>query len=223
MTTQVLLLTGRGRYADPWHPFERTSARLRELLGPAGFDIVEPQDVDTALESYVRAPLPGLLIANLGKPRDGAASPALEAVGGLERLLGSTPVLALHAAANSFPHSELWARTLGARWVDGHSWHPEFGETEAVPVTAEASVGALSRFTLQDERYLDLVNGVPRTILYSHDDDAGGMQPSVWVRETDGLRAAYDAYGHDERSYESEGHRELILRLVQWLVRSEEK
>lgn len=220
MSAQVLLLTGRGRYADPWHPFERTSARLRVLLESVGHDVSEPDDVDGALASLADGPLPDLVVANLGKPQDGAPSPAPDAAGGLERLLAATPILAFHSAANTFPGSELWAAILGGRWVDDRSWHPEFGELEAVPAAQDGPVGGLDPFRLQDERYLDLVIGSPITPLYMHDDDAGGLQPSVWVREVNGRRAAYDAYGHDERSYESDGHRELIRRLVEWLVPS---
>jgi uncharacterized protein len=215
MGARVLLLTGRGRYADPWHPFERTSERLREIL--AGFDVDEPLDVDDALGSAVHAP--DLVVANLGKPLDGAPSPAPGAIDGLERLLRSTPVLAVHAAVNSFPDSELWAATIGARWVDGRSWHPEFGELKAVPGRDDGSpLRELRPLTLQDERYLDLEMRAPVVPLYRHSDDAGGLQPSVWVRESAGVRAAYDAYGHDERSYDSAEHRRLLLRLVRWLL-----
>ncbi len=216
---QALLLTGVGRYADPWHPFEQTSARLRGILTAAGYEVHEPRDVDRALASFADQDLPRIVVANLGKPVDGLPSPAPEAVAGLERLLENTPVLAIHAAANSFPDSELWARTIGARWIDGRAWHPPFGSLQAVPAPSDGSpVGPLREFTLEDERYLDLDLHAAVTVLYRHPDEDGRLQPSVWLNDVDGRRAAYDAYGHDERSFDSKEHRELITRITGWLT-----
>ncbi|WP_210480449.1 ThuA domain-containing protein [Naasia sp. SYSU D00948] len=218
---RALLLTGVGRYADPWHPFEQTSDRLREILTAAGYEVHEPQDVDAALAAYTDGAPPSIVVANLGKPRDGLPSPALEARPGLERLLSTTPILAVHAAANSFPDSDLWATTIGARWVDGRAWHPPFGRLAAVPESSDGSpLGPLRPFELDDERYLGLDHHGPVLGLYRHADEDGVLQPSVWLRNADGRRAAYDAYGHDERAYASDAHRDLLLRIVRWLTRS---
>ena len=46
---RALLLSGVGRYADPWHPFAATSAALAGLLGEAGFSVELAEDVDAAL------------------------------------------------------------------------------------------------------------------------------------------------------------------------------
>lgn len=34
---RALILSGAGRYADPWHPYAETSARLASLVAEAGF------------------------------------------------------------------------------------------------------------------------------------------------------------------------------------------
>jgi hypothetical protein len=35
-TLRSLVLSGGGRYADPWHPFAKTSARLADVLWSLG-------------------------------------------------------------------------------------------------------------------------------------------------------------------------------------------
>ena len=34
--TETLIISGAGDYADSWHPFAETSARLAELIGSLG-------------------------------------------------------------------------------------------------------------------------------------------------------------------------------------------
>ena len=36
---RAIILSGAGRYADPWHPYAETSARLAELAATAGYDV----------------------------------------------------------------------------------------------------------------------------------------------------------------------------------------
>jgi hypothetical protein len=74
---QALLLSGTGRYADPWHPFAETSAALAGLLREQGFGVEMADDVDAALarlaapDGPADADLPDLLVVNVGLPRDG--------------------------------------------------------------------------------------------------------------------------------------------------------
>lgn len=220
-TPHALLLTGTGRYADPWHPYPATSAHLVRILQEAGLEVSEREDVDAALAEVADGSLPDLLVANLGRPDELPAGEDEPGAAGLERLIAAVPILALHAAANCFPACDAWERAIGGRWLPQVSWHPEFGsstvrraEGAAHPVTA-----GIEAFCLQDERYLDLRRGENLTVLYEHEDPRGGSAPSIWLRAVPGEpRRAYDALGHDERSYAAPEHRLLIARLALWLL-----
>ena len=77
---RAIILNGAGRYADPWHPYAETSARLASLVAEAGYDVEVRDDVDAAL-----ATLGGdvaLLVVNAGDP-DGPVPDAAELGGGV--------------------------------------------------------------------------------------------------------------------------------------------
>ncbi|PPF87220.1 ThuA domain-containing protein [Pseudoclavibacter sp. RFBJ3] len=212
----ALVLSGVGRYADPWHPFAETTVQLVRLLEDEGFATTVATDVDSVLSSD--PPAPDLLVVNLGLPRDGEEVPAASAREGLRRLLGSgTPLLALHVSSTSFTDSPEWEEALGGRWVRGVSMHPEQDETQVQVVADPITVG-IEDFTINDERYSHLrVADAVRTLL-THEHD-GATHPLIWTRDETAEygRAAYDALGHDARSFEAPEHRELLRRLVRWL------
>jgi hypothetical protein len=216
----ALLLSGTGRYSDPWHPFADTSRHLSTLAGEEGLDVSQPEDVDGALSECAAGPLPDLVIANLGQPVDGAPSPARGAARrGIDRLLRHRPLLAVHSAASSFPDSAVWTRAVGARWIDGRSWHPERGSLTATAASSDSPIGQLASFTTVDERYLDLQKEArKRVVLFTHDDDDGRAHPSIWLRSRRGVRSAYVAYGHDGESYASPEHADVMRRLLRWLL-----
>ena len=63
---RAIILSGSGRYADPWHPYPDTTERLAAIVGEAGFDVEVRDDVDAALATLgddVR-----LLVVNAGDP-----------------------------------------------------------------------------------------------------------------------------------------------------------
>jgi hypothetical protein len=49
---QALVLSGGGRYADPWHPFAETSGALAGILGESGFGVEIADGVDAALAGH---------------------------------------------------------------------------------------------------------------------------------------------------------------------------
>lgn len=49
MPARITVVSGSGRYADPWHPFATTSARVAEILRDAGHDVTVTDDVDASL------------------------------------------------------------------------------------------------------------------------------------------------------------------------------
>ena len=193
----ALLLTGVGRYADPWHPFASTSAVLADAASARGFDVTIADDVDAAVAALERGALPDLLLADLGKPVDGMPSPASPA--GLERVLSAVPVLALHASANTFPDSEAWEAAIAGRWIDDVSWHPERGATRVSATAAGRALGLVD-FDTVDERYHRLRAGTARTVLLEVASEHGGTEPVAWLVEGH-PRRAYCALGHDAEAY----------------------
>lgn len=49
MGKRALILSGAGRYGDPWHPFAATSARLADILRAEGFEVEVSSDVDARM------------------------------------------------------------------------------------------------------------------------------------------------------------------------------
>jgi type 1 glutamine amidotransferase len=219
---QALVLSGGGRYADPWHPFAETSAALAGILAEAGFGVETADDVDAALADLARPGLPDLLVVNVGLPRDGNPSPGTpEAAAGLRRWLAAgRPILVSHVSSTSFLDSPEWEDALGGRWIRGTSMHPEYGPA-AIHVVPEsgALVAGIGGFELMDERYsyLQTAPGITVHATHTHDDRE---HPVMWSLNRGGGRTFYDALGHDAASYESPEHRELLLRAIAWLMAS---
>lgn len=235
---RAVILSGSGRYADPWHPYAETSAALAEILEAAGFTSIVTRDVDAALaglDDSVR-----LIVVNAGDPAgpvprdvrdsrvpvpDGpqpgeaadpevitAANAALDAA--VDRGVG---VLAMHAAASSLRDYPAFDRLIGARWERGRSWHPPIGDAHVHVVGDHRIAAGLADFRVFDERYADLRRFEAVEPIAGHEHD-GRWHPLVWARESGRSRLVYDALGHDARSFVSSGHRELLVRSLDWLA-----
>ena len=226
----ALLLSGTGRYADPWHPFTDTSAALAGLLGAAGFEVSIPDEVDAALADLAEAEdaaLPSLLAINVGLPRDGAPSPGTPAAAtGLTRWLHSErPLLVSHSSSTSFLDLPAWEEGLGGRWIRGTSMHPEYGPAtiDVLPDSGAVTAG-IPDFELLDERYSYLRTSPDITVHATHSHD-GADHPVLWSLERRGTgtdrggRTFYDALGHDAASYQSSEHREILMRAIAWISR----
>ena len=229
----AIILSGTGRYADPWHPFAETSAALAELVRDAGFTVEVAEDPDAALAAL--AARVQLIVVNAGDPA--GPGPGAETAGGGDALRPEASViaageaaldaaidrgvgiLAMHAAASSLRDYPAFERALGARWLPDVSWHPPIGEAHVHVVGNHAIVeGGLADFAVFDERYtglrlLDVIEPI------AEHTEGDGRHPLVWAREFGRSRLVYDALGHDTRSYESTGHRDLIARALDWLAR----
>ncbi|KRE91088.1 ThuA domain-containing protein [Arthrobacter sp. Soil764] len=224
----ALLLTGEGRYADPWHPFADTSHALAGLLREAGFDVGISGDVDEALADLGHADaagLPSLLAVNVGLPRDGRPSPGTpEASAGLARWLGSDrPLLVAHSSSTSFVDLPAWEDGMGGRWVRGTSMHPDYGPAAVHLLQGSGPVvSGIPDFVLPDERYSYLRTGPNIAVHATHRHD-GRDHPLMWSLQRGigtGARAGrtfYDALGHDAASYRSPEHRAILLRAIAWL------
>ncbi|WP_367948445.1 ThuA domain-containing protein [Rathayibacter sp. VKM Ac-2835] len=217
----ALLLRGDGRYADPWHPFEETAAALAGLLAARGCEVAVRGDVDRALAELGagRVPLPGLLVVDVGQPRDGGASPLAEGAAALALLdRAAVPVLGVHVSATSFGDSSEWAALLGGRCVRGTTLHPDYGPARiAIAEDAHEITEGLDDFEVDDERYSWLEVAPAARILATHEHE-GERHPIAWALAREGGgRTVYDALGHDAASYSSAGHLRLLRRALDWL------
>jgi type 1 glutamine amidotransferase len=222
---RAVVLSGTGRFADAWHPFAGTSARLAAILRDQGFD-PEIAGPDERMADLGDA---RLVVVNIGAPS--APDPAQDAAG-RQGLLGylerGGPLLVMHVSSTSLPAVPEWKSVLGGIWVRGTTMHPDYGLArihlypDRHPVVAPAT-----DFELYDERYsyLDVAPGVVPLATHRHD---GIEHPLLWAwsyppgdpgtSHPRTARVIYDALGHDERSYDSPGHREIIARAARWLV-----
>lgn len=217
----ALVLSGEGRYADPWHPFSATSSALARVLTEHGLDVEVSGDVEERL-----ADLDGvdLLVVNTGDPwHDGPQAPralpaARAGLSAFARRGGG--VLGVHTAAASLRDVPEWRSLLGGVWVNGVSMHPEIGAT-VVRVTQRSHpvTRGIREIPTFDERYSFLETDAGLDVLAVH-AHAGIEHPLVWARQDEtGARIVYSALGHDERGYASPVVHRLIAQAADWLLR----
>jgi hypothetical protein len=224
---RAVILSGSGRYADPWHHFDETSAALAGIVTGAGYRVEVSDDL---LGGLARLDGVDLLVVNAGNPEVGRpegvddpgpareADVAAAAAGFDAALARGIGVLAVHSAAATLPEVPAFGRAIGARWIEGASWHPPIGSALVHLVGAHPIGEGLSDFTVFDERYsglrlLDVIEPIAE-----HEED-GIRHPLIWARELGHSRLVYDALGHDARSYDSAAHRALLDRALVWLSR----
>jgi type 1 glutamine amidotransferase len=215
---QVMVLSGAGRYADPWHDFPATSALLAEIVAGPGRRVRIVDEVEPGL-----AALDGidLLVVNVGNPADDAPNPsAAAAIDGLQTYVDrGGPVLAVHAAATTFTTEERWPQMIGGRWIRGTSLHPPYGPAHLRLVGAGHPITAgLGDLELPDERYSFLATEPGITVLYDHEHE-GLRHPVIWTLEAGGRRAVYDGLGHAVPTYDDAAHCRLLRQAVGWLLR----
>lgn len=229
---RALVLSGAGRYADPWHPFEETSAALAEVLSTAGLQVEQSTDVDGSLQRLDEV---DLLAVNTGDPwrngETGRGAPADAMVGLDAALARGIAVLVLHTAVTSLRDYPSWAAAVGAIWLPEISGHPPLDDftvrLRADSLHAAPLLEGQSDFTVTDEQYSFLQRVGSSTVLAEH-THAGEQHPLVWVRRHQQgqhqqgrhqqAKVAVDLLGHDLRSYESAEHRRLLNSLVSWLT-----
>lgn len=219
---RALVLSGSGRYGDPWHPFAETSGALVELLTEEGLVVEQSTDVDGSLQRLHGV---DLLAVNTSDPwrngETGRGAPT-QALSGLDAALErGIAVLVLHTGVTSLRDYPSWAAAVGAVWLPEISGHPPLTDftvrLRADSLPTGSLLGDQSDFTVTDEQYSFLQRIGPSTVLAEH-THAGEQHPLVWVRRHRSSRIAVDLLGHDLRSYASPEHRQLISSLVNWLT-----
>lgn len=215
MTDDALVLVGHGRYSDSWHDDAAVGFVVAGELAAAGLRPVLRGTFPGSLDDIE----PALVVVRCGTGT--AADEDADWTGFHGRLAAllaaGVPVLALHQGANTFGSAPWWAAAVGGGWVDGTSWHPPIGTFEFRPVDDEHPVtSGLAPFSAYDEAYLDLVvePGIRPLVVADHE---GKAHPVVW-QGPGPARVIYDALGHDGRSFDSPGRRDLLRRELAWLT-----
>ena len=229
MSARTLLLSGAGRYSDPWHPFRLTSARIADVLTGVGLDVTVSEDVDEALGDLADADAPDLLVLNIGASdgphatgiEDQPASSVRDAAaraGLLAYLSAKRPLLALHVSSTSLGFVPEWEQVLGGIWVRGTTMHPDYGRAHIhVETGSHPIIAGIGDFDVDDERYSWMrVDAAVRTLAWQEHD--GVRHPLLWTHSYEGASVVYDALGHDDRSYDSAEHREILVRSARWLL-----
>ncbi len=203
----LVVVTGVGGHADPWHGLAGTSAAIADIVGPVGEVRMTTTD-DVA--AWAGA---DLLILNVSGD---LAAPAPDATVPVDALLAhhtaGRPILALHSSSLAFRDDERWRVLLGGRWVPGVTMHPQIGHAlvQVTPATdlPAAAVPFDDDFVLYDERYTHLELAAGPHVLARHTED-GRLHPLVWWRPAAPGRGAvvYDALGHGVESYDAPQHR----------------
>ena len=226
----VTILSGTGRYSDPWHPFASTSAAIADIVAAMGLAVAVR---GTGSPESLAVDGARLVVVNTGKgqeppPPDPAWSRALDEFG--EWIEDGGRILAVHTAAAAFPDWPAWAAIVGGSWVEGRSSHPRISVaaftaasgTEDHPVLdglpdaggIDPSLAGRPMVLALDERYSGLDVAAGSVPLLTHELE-GRPAVMAWVV---GRRVLYDGLGHDERSYRSTTRRRLLENEVRWLL-----
>lgn len=216
---KILVVSGAGPYADPWHPFERTTPVIAEVLRQAGHHV----DVrDTVAGSMLDLASFDLLVVNAGGGiADAPESPSaefeadLEALG--EYLDAGGRALSIHTSNGAFAQQPKWRAAVGGNW-GAESWHPDISDAAFEPAPGAGGHPVwegMQTIEVFDEKYsgLDLDDGITPLVQHVLDGRAEVMGWAV------GDRVVFDGLGHDEKSYQSESRRRLLLNEVAWLLR----
>jgi hypothetical protein len=218
--TRAIVLTGTGRYDDPWHDFAATSHQIAATLETGG---IRCEIRGTKRRNFADLADADLLIVNCGvgwgssHPEDDSDwAQAHQALA--EFIASPRPIIGIHTASNTFHGVPGWYERLGVVWEAGRSMHPPIGPAKVeIGPDEHPIVAGLEPFELFDERYSQLHVAGGSSVLATHDLD-GSPQPLVVARENAGRRTVYDALGHGQESYRSAERRRLLLREAFWAL-----
>jgi len=218
----IRIVTGHGRYADPWHPFAENSAGIASVAA----DLDADHDVVTVTPEAI-GDLDGVdvLVVNTGGGGPDAQLPPdpdwLQAFGSCEAWIrAGGPMLAVHQATNGFPDWPGYRDLLGGHWRPGTSMHPPISDAVFAPVPGaedDPLLAGLHEVRAHDERYSKLIMGDDVEIVLHHELDQQS-QPVVWRRRDPALHVIVDALGHDARSYGSPTRRRLLANALTELL-----
>jgi type 1 glutamine amidotransferase len=222
--SRIRIISGVGRFRDPWHPFADTSPRIAALLGERDHQV---EIRESTPEAFGGLDDVDLVVLNIGGGEGEAAAGEADA-STWQRTFDSFgqwiraghPIIGIHCAANAFPDWPDWEELLGGLWIRGTSHHPPRTEFtfEVVPAhRTHPAVGGLSTITALDERYseLDVAAGSIPLVQHRFDDKD---QIMVWAVDDGHRKAVYDGLGHNLESYDSPERCRLLIAETDWLL-----
>lgn len=212
----ALVVSGAGRYGDPWHPFPATSHALADALRARGCRVDVDEDADSALAHLGTGTLPSLLVLNIGwHGPEQLAEPA--AAGLVDALHTGVPTLLAHSTLTVFPEWPLWRAIVGGGWTYGTTYHPDYGDAVALARPEHPLAAGLGQLPITDERYTRLWVDQGSAVFLEHQED-GERHALAWTRTWGATPLVADALGHDAASYDAEGRRLLLERELDWLL-----
>ena len=217
-SAQALVVSGGGRFGDPWHRFPETSASLATALSDRGLPVEISDDADASLATLGTGRLPSLLVLNIGgKQTDRLAEPATEGlVAALQRGL---PTLFVHSTLTSFPDWPQWREIAGGAWIQGTTYHPDYGPAVALADPGHPLTVGLGELPIIDERYTRLWIDDTSSVFLWH-EEGGQRHPLGWTRRWGSSPIVVDALGHDVGAYRAPGRITLLQRELDWLSAS---
>ncbi len=209
------VISGGGRFDDPWHDFAETSAELTNALQSRGWSVEVNDDADGALAALTHYRLPSLLVTNIGwYGPDSFTEPAADGlVAALERGL---PTLLVHSTLTAFPDWPLWREIAGGGWTYGVTYHPEYDAAVAVADPNHRLTVGLDELRIADERYTKMWVDPSSRVFLGH-DEAGDRHPLAWTRSWGASPIVADTLGHNAGSYQATGRATLLQRELDWL------
>jgi hypothetical protein len=211
----ALVLSGAGRFGDPWHPFAETSAALGTALRDRGYTLSLSDDADAGLAALAHTALPSLLVLNIGwYGPDRFSEPATEGL--VSALQTGLPTLLVHSTLTAFPDWALWHQITGGGWTYGTTYHPDYAPGVALADPDHPLTGGLDRLAIGDERYTRMWVGDGSAVFLRHEED-GQRHPLGWTRVWGASPIVADALGHDAAAYRAPGRETLLRRELDWL------
>lgn len=244
---RILILSGSGPFADPWHPMAETSAVLAAALQGVGSIVIrytEPgvlddiADFDLVVLNIGAPPLSDDVTADIvDNPIAHSARAAL-----LTGLISWTRcggrILAVHQTLLAAEKHPSLAEVLGANWVTGVSGHPPIGDLtlkidpNVLPTpyqTLADLLGAVSKIPMSDERYFGLRYApeiVPFGFVTLTDPELASVglahlandAPAVWEQTAHGGSTIVSSLGHDARCYASAAYCSFLQDMAKWLL-----
>lgn len=209
--SRVVVVSGSGRFADPWHPFPATSAALAGIAAELGHEAVIDEDVAGRLADPGDA---DLLVLNLGDPAepDPAADDRLRS-GLTASLAAGRPLLVMHASTSVVPLTQGTTAPFGGFWRRGVTMHPEYGEAWVLAAAPSDLTAGIAAFSVRDERYSFMELDADVVPLLQHEHD-GLLHPLLWEWSAGPARIVVDLLGHDAASYEAPEHRAILARAI---------